>query len=807
MGGSLRGREGGESNLPVALTTLVVRKRELSALGRLLAATRLVTLVGTGGVGKTRLALAVAERSRGRFADGECWVDLTAVSGSGPVAPAVAVALRLPQAPGQDVVATLADYFDQRAALLVLDNCEQVVEECACLVGSLLGASPGLRVLATSREVLGVPAEAVFRVGGLHLPAEEAGRVGGEAVQLFVERARAVAPDLVQDQQLLRSVARLCRQLDGLPLAIELAAARVGLLSVAEIADRLEPDSSLLRHPGRAAAPRHRTLQATFDWSYRLLSPDEQVLFRRLSVFQPSFSLVATEAIGTRGQILHKDVVDLLAGLVDKSLVQVTGRGSEYRYALLATVRQYGQEKLAASGEAEVVRQAHARFYTDLAEQAKAGLDGPDQAHWLERLEIEHDNLREALQALSQAPEEAGHLTATLWPFWYLRGHYHEARAWLERAISLADRMSPAVRAETLMGAGVLAFLQCDYELAAHRLSSARSLFQQEGDRAGVAASLQRLGSIAREQARYGDARRLHEASRAIWAELGDPAGVARSESYLGFVAWLEGDFGRALPLCARAVSYFRGAGRRQETAAALVNLGMASWHRGDEAPGLSLLEEALAISRDIGYLEGVAWALHGLGTITWPRRPDAAAWLAEALSTHLHLGDRWRVASVLETIAGAVLAGRDPEEAARLLGAAEALREALGTPLPLAERPDHDRAVSALRGSLGDGFAPAWARGRATALDQAVETASQLLAGPAPGPPVPCTDVVGYGLTEREQEVLRLVTKGLTNREIGRQLHISSGTAGVHVSNILRKLAVRSRVQAAGVGHRLGLG
>ncbi|HEV2376703.1 MAG TPA: LuxR C-terminal-related transcriptional regulator [Streptosporangiaceae bacterium] len=799
---------GGAANggsLPLALSSLVGRRREIDAVAKLLGAARLVTIVGSGGSGKTRLALAAASQARARFGDGVWWTGLAALTGAGLLPGVVAGVLGVPQSPGEDLTDVIVGQLRQRVTLLVLDNCEHVVDETAELSDRLLRTCPGLSVLATSREVIGVSGERVYRVSGLSLPGAGGEPRSSEAVQLFTERAEQAG--LAVGPGELAAVTRLCQRLDGMPLAIELAAARVATLGVEEIAARLEEDQGFLRHPSRSAPARHQTLQATLDWSYRLLRAEEQLLFRRLSVFQGTFSLLAAESVGAGGHIERKDVVDLLGGLVDKSLVQVADRGAEHRYRLLGTVRQYAAalpEPADTPGAGEEAHAAHTRFFLALAEQAEAGLNGPDQPRWLDRLEVEHDNLRAVLRrTLPAHPEAGGRLAGLLWPFWYRRGYYHEARAWLEEAVRLRGEMSAAVAAATLTGAGVLAFLQCDYELATARLTEARDLHEQQENRVGAASALQRLGSIAREQGHYGQARRLHEESLAVWAGLDDPAGVAACQDYLGFVAWLEADFAAAASHCSRALAFFEAAGRRQEAAAAQVNLGVAARYQGETAHATRCLEQALAVSRDLGYLEGVAWALAELGAMTAGTGPDAGAMLAEALRTHVALGDRWRTASVVEAIAALAVTRPDPATAVVLLGASDALRQRLGTPVPPAEQPAVAATLAAAKHALAAAvFAENWASGQSLPVTDAVELACQA----AESRPGQAAAPGESGLTERELAVLRLISEGLTNREIGGRLFISAGTAGVHVSNILRKLGVTSRVQAAGIAKEMGL-
>jgi predicted ATPase/DNA-binding CsgD family transcriptional regulator len=797
-------------NLPAQLTSLVGRARELAELSALMAGTRLLTLTGPGGSGKSRLGLAVARAHASEYPGGAWWVNLASLSDPDLVAQHVAGAFDLSPLPAEAAAAALARRVRAQRTLLVLDNCEHVADETAALTVGLLGSCPALQVVASSRQSLGVPGEQLFRVGGLavNAPGDRSAEPG--AVDLFLERAAWAAPSFKVTDRTTAAAARVCRWLDGMPLAIELAAARVAVLGVEQIAERLEHDWRLLGQTGRGAPARQQTIHATLEWSHRMLTSAEQALFRRLAVFRGTISLEAVEAVGAADEAERATVVDVLARLVDHSLVQVVERAGETRYRLLETVRQYGLEKLAASGEAEAVQAAQTRYLIALAERAQAGLAGPEQARWIERLDAERDDLRAVLdRELADAPETAGRLAGLLWPFWSRRGAYQEARIRLERAAALADQMSPAVRVGVLTGAGVLAFLQCDYLLAGSRLEDALRLNHELGDRRGVATVLQRLASIAREQGRSGAALPQHERSQAVWEELDDRSGVAASLDYLGFVAWLEGDNARAEDLGTRALATFRSSGEAQETAAALINLGAAAGYAGDTPLARRRLDEALSISRQIGYQEGIAWAQHELAILARREHdlPGAAALLRTSLRLHYELGDRWRVASVLEEIAGGVLVRVDPAQAAELLGAAEALRDAMQTPLPPAERPDYERAVETLQGRMAPALLERhWETGRARGLERSIPVATEAIARLTSPDAPPWRHALADLLTEREQAVLALLREGHTNREIAAELYISPSTAGVHVSNILRKLGVRSRVQAATLAAQLGL-
>jgi predicted ATPase/DNA-binding CsgD family transcriptional regulator len=790
-----------DRRVPVPLTTLVGRSDEVETLVGMLRADRIVSLVGPGGAGKTRLATELAHRAQAGFADGACWVELGHLGGGGLVSSAVLGRLGIIQSPDDDPLDLVLRQLRDSEVLVVLDNCEHLIDECAMVADNLLGSCPGVTIVATSREPLVLPGERVHRLSGL-----------AEAAELFVSRARSCTPGFTAGPEHLQVIASICERLDRLPLAVELAAARTRMMSVDEIASRLEGETDLLQQHSRTAPARHQTLESTLEWSHRLLLPLEQILFRRLSVFEGSFSLLAAEAVGAGEGIEEKEVLGLLGGLVDKSLVQVADRGSEHRYQLLNTVRAFAEAKLAASPERDRMWQAHADFFAGLVHQAEVGFEGPDQARWLERLELEHDNIRAALRRhLPGSAETAGRIAGPLWPFWYRRGYYYEARSWFEQLIGWTEQMEPKVGASVLTGAGVLAFLQCDYVMADDRLRAALALYERLGEEVGVATVRQRLGSIAREQARYADAVELHRSARDLWEKVGDPTGVAASDDYLAFAAWLQGDAATAEAHGLAALSCFRAAGMRQETAFALVNLGMAAHCAGDERVAVDCLGEALSISRDIGYLEGVAWAAHELGSITFGSDDRAGAWLREALETHVALGDRWRAASVLETAAVKLLAPADAPRAVRVLAASSSLRDQLGTPVPPVERAELEAGLERLRGRLGEAaFARAWAAGLGVRLDDAValvaaDAAPASVDAPDLSAPPP-TEALPYELTRREVDVLRLISDGFTNRQIGKELYISPGTAAVHVSNILRKLGVGTRVEAAGIAYRLGL-
>jgi predicted ATPase/DNA-binding CsgD family transcriptional regulator len=807
-------------NLPVQITQLVGRAAALEELRGMLWRTRLLTLCGPGGAGKSRLAAALAEGVRADLVGGAWWADLSSSVDPDLVAQAVAAAV-LPGEQVNDPHSAIVRRLSS-PALLVLDNCEQVAAGCAALVVDLLAGAPALRIIVTSRQPLGIPGEQVWRVPGLTIEAAPAGdRTGrdGGAVALFVARAREAGGAFAPDAPGARAaVTEICECLDGMPLAIELAAARVAVLNVGQIAERLQRDSDLLRHSNLAAPGRHRTLQDTLEWSHQLLTEGEQALFRRLGVFRGNFSLAAAEVVCSDELLPAADVLELLSGLIDQSLVLMVDSPSLPRYRLLGTVRRYALRKLESSLELDVMLERHAAHYHALGPRAHAGLAGSDQLSWFEALELDHDNLSEALEWLfAHSPAQATELASALWPFCYQRGYYAEARSWFERALRCGGELPAASRIDALLKAGEVAFLQCDYPVAIEHLTSALELIGPDGDRRGAAIACQRLGSIAREQGRYEESRSLHEQSMAIWFALGDAEGVAASENYLGFVAWLSGDHEVCEQACSRALAEFRRGGNLRDVAATLVSLGAnalydARYELADARYELAAerLEEALSISRRLGFQEGVAWSLHELAILGRRRRRpthDAELMLRDALLVHQQLGDRWRMASVIEEIAGSVLARRDPPLAARLMACACSLRSRIGTPVPPAESRDQEAAVARIRRQLNaTGFDSAWADGSVMELELAVTEAVAAIDGldtptedAGAGQPTPI-------LTPRELAVLELLSQGQTNREIATALYISPSTAGVHVSNILRKLQAKRRVDAAARAHSLGL-
>ena len=732
---------------PVRLTSLVGRASELRDVRQELATTRLLTLTGPGGTGKTRLALAAAAVAGDTFPGGVCWVELAPAADPASVGQTVASQLGAPDTPGQDAAEAIAAHVSGRRTLIVLDNCEHLAAAVAGLAERLLVACPALSILATSREPLSVEGECSWPVPPLSLPpggtvvtATAAALGGSDAVRLFEQRAQLVRPSFRVTDDNAAAVLQICRRLDGLPLAIELAAARIRISPAAQLAERLDDIFAVLTGGARTAPRRHQALRATLDWSYDLLTADERAVFRRLAVFSGSFTLPAAEQVAAGGGIAGRDILDLLTRLAEKSLLRAEQPDGGARYHLLATIRDYARERLAGTAEEEPARRAHLRYFTDLAEQAgplvEQGLEGLEKE--LDRLDTERPNLRTALEFARQSGrgEAALRLAGQLGRYAYLRGHYHEIRQWMDQAVLDGADAPAALRAKALLGSGRLALLQCDYAPAVRRLHAALRLYRELGDPGGIASALQVLGSVAREQGSYARSARLHAESLAIAAAAGDRRAVASAHGYLGFVSWLQGGFGRATEECTAALEQFRELGDVEGTAWSLLSLGTVARYEGDAERAADLLGQSRSLSMRIGFREGIAWSLEQLGLLAaGVGDPGAGALFRHSLALHRELRDRWRMCSVLDDLAAVALAGGDEADAQRaagLLGAAEAMREVIGTVIAPCERAQHDQTVAGARAALGaEAFAAAWRRGRLAQPDDLAQPAR-----PRPEPP-----------------------------------------------------------------------
>lgn len=720
------------NNLPAPVTSFVGRAREIEAVTALLEKHRLVTLTGPGGCGKSRLALEAAIGALAAGSDGVWLVELAPMTDAALVAHAIFATLSLKEEVGRDPLGMIADAIADSSVLLVIDNCEHVVHSCAAVAETLLKSCPSLRILATSREPLAIVGERSWEVPPLSFPLageETVGRFADYgAIRLFVDRAGASDPAFNLDDNNAPSIAQICRRLDGMPLALELAASRIRTMSVEQIAARLDDRFRLLTGGSRTALPRHQTLRGVMDWSYALLSDGERRLFARLSVFAGGFTLAAAEKVGAAGGD-RGDTVELLTRLVEKSLVSVDRRRDEARYSLLETVRAYAAEALEAAGEREPARSAHAAFFLALAEEAAPHLKGSGQRVWLQILGEEHDNLRAALGWLAATAEhdKEMRLATALWRACYLSGHYAEGRRWLERALDHHD-VPPSVRAEALIGAGALAFYQCDYDEAEHRYREALSLYRAAGDKRGIASALTFLGRVARERAQYDRCLRLHAEALTIYRALGDAWGTADSLQMSGFASWLRGALDAAERSSEEALERFRELRDEERVAWAMMDLGAVAHYRRDEPKARRLLDESRSSFEVLGFKEGLAWSynLIALIEIEGGDYETASRHLRGALSLHGELGDRWRMCSVLEALAVVGSRVGSSHVAAQLFGAADRLRAAIGTPIPPCEQAAREDAIAALRVDLGDdAFEESYTGGGTMSLDEASRLAA----------------------------------------------------------------------------------
>jgi predicted ATPase/class 3 adenylate cyclase/DNA-binding CsgD family transcriptional regulator len=837
------------NNLSVQPTPFLGREQEVAAIADLLSRSdvRLLTLTGPGGTGKTRLALQVAAEVSDQFKSGVFFVNLAPISDPALVVPTIAETLVIREESDQALLEQLTEYLQQRQMVLLLDNFEQVVS-AAEQIAALLAACPRLKVLVTSREVLHVRAEHEFPVPPLAVPDPEhlpdlATLSQQAAVALFLQQAQAVKPDFQLTQANARAIAELCARLDGLPLAIELAAARMKLFSPRALLARLGSRLSVLTSVARDVPARQQTLRNTIAWSYQLLDAREQQLFRRLSVFAGGCTMEAIEALCTSLDSASEPVLDGVASLVDKSLLhQVEQRvGEEPRVVMLETIREYALERLESHEETEAARRAHAAYFLALAEEAEQGMAGPQQALLLERLEQEHDNLRAALQwSTSHAGRAiALRLGGALQSFWQIRGHFSEGQDFLARALPHSEEVAAPVRAKALYAASRLdndldrAEEFCQQSLALYRelgdavgiasslhlladiaegrgnLAVARALgeeslmlFRESGDKGSVAYLLFHLGSLAVEQGEYARARDLLEESLTLNREIGNTRIIAYSLFYLAQVSRLSGgDLTQAHPLLDESFALFREVGDKEGIASCLNLSGILALDEGDTARAASRVEQAQALFQEMNLQHGATLSLYALAQVAEAsgNQMESQTLYEQGVVLARKSGNKHTVIFCLEGLAAAVAAQGKNAWAAHLWGAAEALREAIGTSLPPVYRADYDHAVAAARSHLGEkAFTAAWAEGRAMTPEQVLTRQGQATSTEPPSAPRAGTSPLGpEELTPREIEVLRLLARGLSNAQIAEELVVSQLTIKAHLRSIYSKLGVTSRSAA----------
>ncbi len=731
------------NNLPTPLTSFIGRSRERAEVRRLFVTARMVTILGPGGSGKTRLAVQVAKEVLGEFAEGVWLTELEALVDPTLVAQQVARAVGVQEEPGTPIAATLAASLGSKMVLLVLDNCEHLAAAVAPLVVALMRAAPNVRVIATSREALGVPGEVIWRIPTLSVPdprtsviksKEAAGRY--EAVRLFVDRAQAVQPAFQLTDKNAAAVAQVCHRLDGIPLAIELAAVRVKVLPVEQILTRLQDRFALLTGGSRTALPRQQTLRATVDWSYDLLSEQERKLLNRVSVFAGGFSLEAAELVCAWNGLESYDVLDLLSPLIDKSLVVPNESGESSRYSLLETIRDYAAERLKSAGEVETQDDRHAFHFFKLALQAEPELQGPEQALWFERLGQEHDNIRRATRFYTRRGDAGSTLlvAGAIWRFWWTRGTWEEGRGVLRDAMALPGSREPSVeRAKALYASAVLARGQGDFAAADGYLAESLEIARSLGDKAGVGNARFEQGNLANSRGDLATAATLYAEALTIRREIEDRRGVSLTLHNLAVVYQSRGEGEEARRLFEEALDLHRELGNATMEAYTLNGLTDIVIHGGDLDAAQRYLERGLAIQRQLGNKDGIGFSLRQLGEVA-TRRGDAArakALLAEALELFQTIGDSSGLIDILDSVAGlAALLGQS-ERAFILAGAGTAWRAGADVPRSEPDTAVLNRALEPARPALDEAaIAAAQARGAAMASADATKLMEEVLQG-----------------------------------------------------------------------------
>lgn len=744
-----------KGNLPAEVTTFIGRRRELSQVRDALERYRLVTLRGVGGVGKTRLALHVAADVRRSFADGVWLVELSALRNAELLARTVAASLGLPDQAAGDPVDLLSDHLAERHLLLILDTCEHLVDACAKLAEALLRAAPRLRILATSREPLDVGGEQALLISPLEVPDSDEAAASSDSVALFADRAEAILPGFTLTDANQQPVIQLCRRLDGIPLALELAAVRLRTMSIEQILARLD-DRFLLLGSARSTENRHQTLRAAVGWSHDLCTPQEQRLWARLSVFPGGFDLEAAEHV-CAGEILAAyTLFDILGRLVEKSIVVCEQDGRRYR--MLDTIREYGAEQLAVLGEREELRRQHRAYYLGLAERAAAGSLGPEQVVWLVRLQQETANLRVALDYSYACPGQdvtGLRMTVLLRHYWLSLGLFTEGRRWHDRALAVGSDSPEAAWA--VYGAGLLALQQGDLARAEPLLTRAGNLAEVRHDR-----DLRAHVTDAKAIASFftGDLQGAgagHESALAEYAEIGysDPFALV-TFTRLGAVCCLTGELGRAIALSEECLRISEELGEQWSRGTALWTRGAARWLSGDIA---NAVEDTLACLR-----------------------------IKESL------GDLHTITMAIDLLAVCLVAQEDFPRAAELCGAGDSLWKTLRAPIQQGPYYAEIRrnAAETCRQALGDErFEGARQRGMELSVPEAIAVARNEA-------PVPASATPADLLTRREREIADLVTQGLGNREIAEHLVLAKRTVDSHIEHIFNKLGFTSRAQIA---------
>jgi len=770
---ALRSLEATPNNLPQQATTFIGREKELTEVRSLLARTRLLTLTGSGGCGKTRVSLQVAANSLETFVDGTWFVELQALSEPALVPQTMAIVLGLREHAGQSIIEALVKYLKDKQLLLILDNCEHLLDGCAHLAETLIRRCPRLTILASSREALGIAGEQTYRVPSLTLPDPKqahsiASVTAFEAVQLFIERATLAMADFRVSNRNASTLASICNRLDGIPLAIELAAARVSSLSIEDINRRLDERFRLLTGGSRTALPRQRTLRSLIDWSYDLLNDAERLTLQRLSVFSDGWAIGSAEQVLPGDGIEDGDVLDLLTSLCDKSLVIFAQGEANGRYRLLETVRQYAREKLLESGRVKAVQARHRDCFLRLVKGAEFGLLDERQTEWLQRLDEEYENLRAALEwNIAEGELESNfELCHGIAPFWIARARFSDGGYWCGRVLQMpgAEKHSAAFQ-KLLNAAGLMAYHQSDYPAARAFFEKSLAITRQLGNRQNLAKVLGNMGLVATKQGHLARARALHEENLAIMREQGNQSGIAAAMHNLAIVVNLQGDFATARVLAEQSLAIKRQLGDPRRIANAACQLAMVVANQGDVAYAWSLNNEGLEMQRKLGDRASTALTLNHLATLACLQRDFSTAQtlsreslvimrelqhgegiaeslmnvanaayemrdyetaqtaIEEALAIRRDRKDQFGIAGSLDGLAAIAAAIGHSFNAARIWGAVERIRAEGESSLSPIERKYHDRHVETARNAAKDGaaFDRAWRQGGEWTIEQAI--------------------------------------------------------------------------------------
>jgi non-specific serine/threonine protein kinase len=761
------------NNIPIPLTSLVGREKEVTEISLVLTTTRLLTLLGPGGVGKTRLAIETSNSVADKYSHGVCWVNLESLMDPLLVPQTIAKALDLYLTPNQAPSDLVENYLQSKHLLLVLDNCEHLISTCAELVEHILNISTKLQVLITSRAELGIFGEVTWHVPSLPvpdlnpLPALQY-LLEYPSISLFLERAAAVSPGYTLSELNSMPIALICQKLDGIPLAIELAAARIKLLSASEIAARLEDRFKLLTGGSRNALPRQQTLLATLDWSYELLTDSEQRLFRCLSVFADFFSLEAAEQVAHSNLSIseHTIVLDLLVQLVTKSLIKVKietpASKTGTRYQMLETIREYARKKLTGSDETLAVHKAYLNYYIWFVKQAEPKLYNQEQSAWSDQLELELDNFRTALEWSLENKDigSAAKLVINIGRFWYIRGYYCEASMWLDRILALGAIADPT-RAKLLLSRGYFSQAQGEYDQAATFV----------------------------------------ETSLVIFKSLGDISGMAQANAIMGIIKVFQGEREKGIKMLEECRKTFQETGDEWQAARALLYIADTYNREGDHKKADLLSQECLSLFTKLGDSWGIAFASGVAGEIAREEGDliQAKAYFRDNLAFLWQHGLKGEISYPLETLALIEISEQNYKHGLYLWGAAEVFRKQANAPLPPAYQSDYQKYLTVAQDKLGEtAYSEFLEQGRNLAPADAINLATHDDI-PLPEKPSSMGDESPdeYHLTKREIEILRLVTTGMTDAQIAEQLFLSPRTISKHLESVYRKLGVNSRMAA----------